>query len=259
MRGIYWIRNKIDGKYYIGSSIDIERRWNQHKQDLRADDHLNSHLQNAWNKYGEESFIFEVIKEIEDDSNLILIEQGYLDNGFSKGILYNIAQKAGGGNFGEEVNDKISKALKGRVSPTKGMIFPQGNLKLRQYLKIHGSHLKGKILSEEHIQKVKLGLARHYEMHAGPMKGKHHTKDTKIKMSRARKGKTPNAKLYPALYNEQTNQFIPEGVNFTKLCRDRGLNFYRLSGVVSGSVRCTRDGWRLAGREEIELWHSKIL
>lgn len=50
--GIYQIQNKINGKIYIGQSIDIEKRLKQHLRYLRKSQHYNSHFQNAFDKYG---------------------------------------------------------------------------------------------------------------------------------------------------------------------------------------------------------------
>ena len=63
MIGIYKIKNKVNGKVYIGQSIRIEKRWIDHKKTLRSNSHRNIYLQNAWNKYGEENFIHEIIEE----------------------------------------------------------------------------------------------------------------------------------------------------------------------------------------------------
>lgn len=62
MIGIYKIENLVNGKVYIGQSININQRWSKHKADLRHNNHDNVHLQNSWNKYGEDSFSFEVIE-----------------------------------------------------------------------------------------------------------------------------------------------------------------------------------------------------
>lgn len=76
--GIYQITNKINGKKYIGSSKDIYKRWYQHKYELNKNKHGNKHLQNAWNKYGQDSFEFEIIEECEPEKRLYL-EQFYID------------------------------------------------------------------------------------------------------------------------------------------------------------------------------------
>lgn len=60
--GIYKIENMINGKIYIGQSVDIYKRWADHISSLNKQTHINRHLQNAWNKYGNENFKFEIIK-----------------------------------------------------------------------------------------------------------------------------------------------------------------------------------------------------
>ena len=61
--GVYKITNIINGKFYIGSSKNIYSRWYQHKKKLNDNIHGNAHLQNAWNKYGEKNFKFEIIEQ----------------------------------------------------------------------------------------------------------------------------------------------------------------------------------------------------
>lgn len=66
--GIYKITNCINNKVYIGKSIDIlNRRWPYHKNLLNNGTHINQHLQNAWNKYGEENFDFSIILECDKE------------------------------------------------------------------------------------------------------------------------------------------------------------------------------------------------
>ncbi|MGL5079095.1 MAG: GIY-YIG nuclease family protein, partial [Waterburya sp.] len=77
--GVYQIKNKLDGKIYIGSSADIERRWEGHKKMLRTKKHYNSKLQEAWDKYGEETFTFEILS-VTDYVNLKNEEQDFLNH-----------------------------------------------------------------------------------------------------------------------------------------------------------------------------------
>ena len=60
--GVYQIRNKVNDKLYIGSSKRLGSRKRQHFSDLRCHRHRNRYLQRAYDKYGEGSFIFEVIE-----------------------------------------------------------------------------------------------------------------------------------------------------------------------------------------------------
>lgn len=61
--GIYSIKNKINKKEYIGQSKRLEERKKDHLLSLRNNTHINSHLQNAFNIYGEENFEFNIICE----------------------------------------------------------------------------------------------------------------------------------------------------------------------------------------------------
>ena len=60
MIGIYKITNLINGKMYIGQSIDIEKRWEEHKFYSGKE---NTAIQSAFKKYGISNFSFEVIEE----------------------------------------------------------------------------------------------------------------------------------------------------------------------------------------------------
>lgn len=61
--GIYKIVNKVNGKYYIGSSRNVNKRISEHLSELSNKKHCNKKLQNAYNKYGEEIFKFEIISK----------------------------------------------------------------------------------------------------------------------------------------------------------------------------------------------------
>ncbi|MGL4426053.1 MAG: GIY-YIG nuclease family protein [Cetobacterium sp.] len=76
--GIYSIVNLKNKKIYIGSSKHVEGRWSQHHSELRGGYHPNKHLQNSWNKYGEELFSFELMEETNIES-LLSREQSYID------------------------------------------------------------------------------------------------------------------------------------------------------------------------------------
>lgn len=73
MIGIYSITNKISDRIYIGSSIDIDRRWKEHVNNLNKDKHINHDLQDDWNLYGQDNFEFTVIRQCEE-SELKFVE-----------------------------------------------------------------------------------------------------------------------------------------------------------------------------------------
>lgn len=76
--GIYTITNKINGNVYVGSSKNIHQRFKNHKSELNRGVHANSRLLRAWNKYGEDNFIFAVVEAC-DEADRFRVEQKYLD------------------------------------------------------------------------------------------------------------------------------------------------------------------------------------
>lgn len=87
---------------YIGESFDIERRWNQHKQDLINGCHHNYYLQQSFNKLGEKYFSFKVLQKINTEelekthtniieALLLMLESSYIKKFQEENIeLYNI-------------------------------------------------------------------------------------------------------------------------------------------------------------------------
>lgn len=64
--GVYRLVNKINGKFYLGSTsceLGFFRRFREHLKDLKTQRHSSRILQNAFNKYGIENFYFEVVEE----------------------------------------------------------------------------------------------------------------------------------------------------------------------------------------------------
>lgn len=93
-RGLYAILNLINNKYYIGMSMNIYRRMEEHLCRLDNNSHPNKHLQNAWNKYeGRKNFIIypfflsdNITKEELEQKEIYEITQcfGSFENGYNK-------------------------------------------------------------------------------------------------------------------------------------------------------------------------------
>lgn len=94
LSGIYMIRNRINGKFYIGSAKNFQKRFHHHLEAFRKKKH-NSLFQNAWNKYGESAFSFFII-ELCPTQLLIEREQFYLNlfTPYDRNIGYNICSNA---------------------------------------------------------------------------------------------------------------------------------------------------------------------
>ena len=122
--GIYKIENKVNSKVYIGSSNNIKRRWQKHKALLRHNKHQNSHLQAAWNKYGEDNFAFSIVELCPID-NLISREQYFID---SMNPEYNQSKIAGKIEMTNDIRQKLSCSTKnayreGKLKETNKEIF----------------------------------------------------------------------------------------------------------------------------------------
>lgn len=85
--GVFQIRNIVNGKIYIESSVNLDAIWNRHRVELNFGGHRNPDLQKDWKAFGEENFRYEILFEIQptegDTSDpkkeLNLLEKMYLD------------------------------------------------------------------------------------------------------------------------------------------------------------------------------------
>ena len=109
-RGIYKIINVVNNKFYVGSAVDLKRRKTRHFSELRNGKHNNRHLQAAWVKYGEQSFVFVVVEALADDADLLAAENIWLKEHVGKDSCYNIGVDATAPMLG----------IGGEASPTWG-------------------------------------------------------------------------------------------------------------------------------------------
>lgn len=200
--GIYEIINIKNGHRYIGSAMDIERRWRHHKKALYDNKHHSVYLQNAWNKYGKDCFIFNVI---ENCFFFILIqrEQHYIDE---LNPEYNILKNAGsrlGTKHKPESISKMSFAHKKyratEETKTKMSIKRKGVNHTEEHKKNIGIALKGRFFSEETRKKI-----------SEAMKGKKASEETRKKLSEKRIGKTPSIETRKKLSEWQIGKKLSE-------------------------------------------------
>lgn len=179
MQGIYYIKNMINNKMYIGQSVDIIKRCNSHKYKLRNNKHENTHLQSSFNKYGEANFKFGIIK---------CSKQKYLDR-FEK--LY--IKKYNTDNPKKGYNIELGGTNNHRIPWNKGKTGIYSQETKRKMSEAH----KGKKHSKE--TKKKMSEARKGDK--SHFYGKHHTQATKNKISESKKGTT---------LSEETKQLLSE-------------------------------------------------
>ena len=78
LSGIYKIYCKDTNKYYIGQSVNVKKRLRTHLNELRNNNHINQSLQRDFNTCGEGAFIFEKIKDVEEEF-LNIFEKYYME------------------------------------------------------------------------------------------------------------------------------------------------------------------------------------
>jgi len=91
---IYKIRNIINDKFYVGSAADTRIRFRQHRKLLRGNRHHCKHLQNSWNKHGEDAFKFEIIERVASREHLEAAEDVWLAAHVGEKYCYNTGRSA---------------------------------------------------------------------------------------------------------------------------------------------------------------------
>jgi hypothetical protein len=68
--GVFQIVNLANGKRLVDSSPDLDVIYNRHQFQLRLGMHRNFQLQEDWNRFGADSFRFEVLEKLDDRKEL---------------------------------------------------------------------------------------------------------------------------------------------------------------------------------------------
>jgi len=116
--GVYEIVNLMNGKRYVGSSGELEKRRIAHFSMLRLDTHLNGPLQYDWNEYGETAFEFLIVGHC-SPKGLVGKEQERMDM-YDFDSLYNLSPTAGS-NLGFKHSDEA------RANMSAGQLRREGN------------------------------------------------------------------------------------------------------------------------------------
>jgi group I intron endonuclease len=164
---IYRIRNVVNNKFYVGSTINTKRRFEEHRRHLRKGKHQSPHMQAAWNKYGEDCFKFEVIEHVENPEDLLKAEQVWLDEHAGKPYCYNWATDASAPMRGKKHTEEALLKIK------ETRVAPKGD----------NHYGKGVPRSEE----TKAKISEKCKGLPNPMKGKTHSEQSKANMSAAAK------------------------------------------------------------------------
>lgn len=114
--GIYRIMNLTNGRVYIGSTYRFKHRAKGHHNDLLVGRHLNTFLQNDFNKCGSDALVFEVIEVVQGDKAARLQrEQHFLDQFYDdQKQCYNLVPKAMDSRGGTRNKGVVDRTTDGR-------------------------------------------------------------------------------------------------------------------------------------------------
>lgn len=157
--GIYGILNIVNDKLYLGSAVNLKRRWAQHVSDLKYNKHDNNYLQKSWNKHGQENFIF-IVLEFCLNVELTCKEQWWIDKleVYNRDIGYNIRRDAKS-NLGLKYPD--SHREKCRINNTGKKHSEETKAKMRkvkrsdEFKQNVSLNRRGKKPSNETIEKIR--------------------------------------------------------------------------------------------------------
>src|SRR5258706_717986 len=219
--GIYRIVCSVTGKFYIGSAVNLQNRWSVHQHFLKKGTHTNSKLQRAWNKYGPESFIFEVIELVLVPELLTAREQYWFDKLKPFGNKGFNLDRVAGSRLGAKMLPHVKEALRnahlGKPAPSRGK---KASLETREKMRV-------------------------YRL------GKKHRPETIENMCATRLGHPVSEKVRNTLGESRKRTYIvtsPDGVEqvihgISAFCREHGLNYSCMVYVAQGKYRQHR-GWK---------------
>ncbi|HLK55045.1 MAG TPA: NUMOD3 domain-containing DNA-binding protein [Chthonomonadaceae bacterium] len=205
---IYCLLNKTTDKVYIGQTRSEGVRFKQHRWQLRRNNHTNKHLQNAWNRDGEQAFDFFIIGSYTTQEEVDEAEKLFIGWYQGAGISYNVM--SGGERIFDrlpETREKIRLAKLGLPASAEAQAALAYGRKIKKGSTLSEEHKQklseahtGKTLSEEHKAKLSKAFTDREFTEEWKQKisegvkgnqnwlGKHHTEATKQKLSEARKG-----------------------------------------------------------------------
>lgn len=218
--GVYIIKCLKNGKFYIGSSVNLRVRFNEHRNELRKGSHHNHHLQAAWNKYGENKFEFKVLEYCERNMTLIR-EQFFLDalHAYERGVGFNIARDSSAPTLGRKASIETRAKLSQKRRQRK--LTPETILKSA----IARSGVKR---TPEQCARIAEGIKKHPRV------------NRKRSIATIEKSAEPLRKEY--IVTSPIGIEIPiKGI--VKFCRENGLDAGKMVMVAQGQ-RPHHKGWK---------------
>lgn len=225
---VYKIINLNNAKFYVGSTAKIKERFRAHRRKLRAGTHHCPHLQHAWNKYGEDAFVFRVVAYVDNPLELHAVEQVFLDEHHGSAQCYNYARYTDSSSRGvvrsSEHRTAISAALKAHYAENgHHAVGRKHSTESRELMRKNRS---GKAVSDATKEKLREANL-----------GKRASVATRAKLSALRKGKE-RAVEHAAKYNKAIVE-VSSGEVFSSL-KEVKAKFNMSPGMLAKALAADR-------------------
>jgi len=193
--GVYLIEHKSTGRKYIGSAVNIEKRWKQHRRQAENGKHHSRFFQRTWSKHGADSFAFKTLL-LCDKKNLLMYEQAALDRYAPELNTLSVAGSVLGYRHTEEAKKRMSEAAARNKNFTGHQHSEESRLRISQSRKGKG----GGPRSPERLAKISAAL-----------KGRSIPKEVREKISESLKGKTQSLETIAKRVAKLKGRKMPPG------------------------------------------------
>lgn len=284
--GIYLITCAANGDRYVGSAKNLLSRRREHWCNLRLKRHHNTHMQNVWNKYGAETFVFDVLEEVFDPALLIVREQHWIDTLRPE---LNKAKRAESGFLG--LGHTIETRARLAEIQRQRMQSAERRQRLREAA-LQQAHIKGVPVSDAKRRRLRDATLRQFATPASRIEHSHRMKEAMTpdvceRVRQAKTGSKATSETKQQMSDSHTRQWAeytpeqraariaataeatraarakhypgfvaPDGTiyrdvyNLTAFCREHGLSPSKMVIVQSGKRQHHR-GWRRLNDPEL--------
>lgn len=235
--GIYYLRDTLKGRLYIGSSKDLTGRFKRHRRELLSGKHHNIYLQRFCNKYGHDKIEYGVIKFLDQPKNLFEKESFWIGKLKPE---FNIDSVAGGDNFTNHPDkerirkihsDNLKKLREAGKVPKTGSGDKNPNWRggvAGKNLCVCGKEKKFK----SKFCKVCSDNSRIGD--SNPFFGKSHSEDTKDKIRKLKSGKPNTGAMKPLMAEGQVFSSNKEAAKY----------FNVVAGTITHRCKSESEEWR---------------
>lgn len=244
LSGVYRIVCLDNGKQYFGETSNFGRRLKEHCYSLSRGEHRNPYLQEDYDKYGPDSFSFEVVSILDDRSEMDVVEASMIADARVNELCYNIFD---GGRYGSvsdpSFGEKASIRNKGMVVPPERREAMSDNAKKQwendEYRELMVNSAKKQWENPEYREKMlnahrgkKLSDEQKALLRSVNV-GRKATDETKLKMSMKRRGEDNGRAKLTADQVLEMRARTANGEDYKDLAAEYGVSKTTASSIIN--------------------------